>query len=196
MSYPSQYGFPTHKECANFRNGICMLSGVAVYPDGPVCPNFTAKIMTDTARTSSARQRPSLKPYASPITPPPQQTYYLPQQFIYSPPYAPYPGEASSNPLYPAYPPSPMYPWNRFGYGMTPWYAVPFPYPESGYQTSGYGYPSYYPFPFQMFPQASYEELRILEAYRGELQAEIEVLNARIRELRGQLAAWRDYRTR
>ena len=168
MSRPARYGFPTHKECTNFRSGICMLSGITVYPDGPVCPNFT----------------PKLKPYTSPITPLPQPTHYLPQRSIYSPKYAPSPWEASSNPLCPAYPPSFMYPWIQFGYGMAPWYAVPFPCTESGYQTSGYGYPSYY-FPFQMFPQSSYEELKMLEAYRRELQAEIESVNTRIRELRG-----------
>jgi hypothetical protein len=191
LSRPARYGFPTHKQCNNFRSGICLLSGISVYPDGPVCPNFTPKIMTDTTRISPAPDRPSLKTYTSPITPlpRPQPTPYLPQQFIYSPKYAPSPWEVYNNPLCLAYPPSFMYPWIQFGYGMTPWYGVPFTQTEYGYQTSGYGYPSYYSFPFQMFPQSFNEELKMLDAYRRELQAEIESVNTRIIELRGRISA-------
>ena len=38
--------YPTHKECANFRNGICMLYRIPVNPDAPACPRFTAKSVT------------------------------------------------------------------------------------------------------------------------------------------------------
>ena len=43
MSYPAKYGFPTHKACYNFRNGIRIVSGVAVHLDGPICPSFNAE---------------------------------------------------------------------------------------------------------------------------------------------------------
>jgi len=59
--------FPTHKNCANFRNGICMLSGTPVDPYGMACPNFTPKVATTPlpmARTyPKVRQpRPSYPP--------------------------------------------------------------------------------------------------------------------------------------
>jgi len=43
MGYPTRSTFPTHSDCANFRNGLCILNGVAVDPKGTVCPNFTPK---------------------------------------------------------------------------------------------------------------------------------------------------------
>ena len=36
-------GKPTHKECINFRDGICTLYGIPVDPNQPACPNFTPK---------------------------------------------------------------------------------------------------------------------------------------------------------
>lgn len=35
--------YPAHKHCANFRNGICILHGVPVNPDGPACQRFMAR---------------------------------------------------------------------------------------------------------------------------------------------------------
>jgi len=35
--------YPTHGECANFRDGRCLLLGVEVDPNGPACPNFTPR---------------------------------------------------------------------------------------------------------------------------------------------------------
>ncbi len=40
---------PTHKECVNFRGGVCALLGVPVNPNGPACPRFIAKTPTMTA---------------------------------------------------------------------------------------------------------------------------------------------------
>lgn len=45
MGYSTQPIFPTHSDCANFRNGMCMLNGVAVDSNGAACPNFTPKSM-------------------------------------------------------------------------------------------------------------------------------------------------------
>ncbi|MHA1712262.1 MAG: hypothetical protein ACTSUS_09470 [Candidatus Freyarchaeota archaeon] len=186
MSYPPQHGFPTHKECANFQRGVCLLSGITVDPNGPVCPNFTPKITPQIAKTYPAGQQPRLQQQASSSLLPQQSTYY-PQQHVYLPSYVPYSWQAYGYPFHSAYSPSYMYPQAPYGWEVTPWYA-PFPYPEYGYQAPGYGYQPYYTFPF---PQFVNEELRMLEAYRDELQAEIEAVDARIRELRGQLGAWR-----
>jgi len=38
----SAYG-ARHRDCANFSNGICLLTGVAVDPEGPACPRFMPK---------------------------------------------------------------------------------------------------------------------------------------------------------
>ena len=35
--------FPTHKDCINFRDGICMVLGVPVNPNGPACSRFTPR---------------------------------------------------------------------------------------------------------------------------------------------------------
>jgi hypothetical protein len=113
-----------------------------------------------------------------------QPNYYLPQQFSHTP----YSWEAYSYLFYPAYPPSPTYLWTTYGYGIAPWYAIPFPYPGYGYRTHGYEYQPYCIFPFSTFPRSINEELSTLEVYREELQAEIEALDARIEELRRQLS--------
>jgi len=34
---------PKHSECANFRDGICLLTGAKVDPNGAACPNFIPK---------------------------------------------------------------------------------------------------------------------------------------------------------
>jgi len=186
MSYPAQYGFPTHKECTNFRNGICVLNGAAVDPYGPVCPSFMPKTTTDAARTQRQRivQQPGMRPETSRTMTPPQPPYPF-SQFSYPPTYAPDPSEAYGHPSYPIYPPVFMYPQPPYGYRT-------FPYPGDVSQ-AGYGYPSYYPYPYPTYPQSTYEELSMLEAYREGLKAEIESVNARIRELRGRLDEWRRF---
>jgi len=35
--------YPTHKDCVNFRNGICILHRIPVNPDGPACQRFMAR---------------------------------------------------------------------------------------------------------------------------------------------------------
>ena len=47
---------PTHKECVNFRGGVCALLGIPVNPNGPACPRFTAK--TQTVTTTITYQPP------------------------------------------------------------------------------------------------------------------------------------------
>lgn len=49
MGYSTNRGFPIHRNCTNFQNGRCMLLGIEVNPDGPACPNFTPKSMTETS---------------------------------------------------------------------------------------------------------------------------------------------------
>ncbi len=58
-------GQPKHKDCANFKDGKCLLYGVTVPPDGPACPNFTPRT-------------PVAVP-ASPAAPGTPQTYPLPR---------------------------------------------------------------------------------------------------------------------
>lgn len=41
-------GFPTHKQCANFKNGFCITYGIAVNPDEIACPNFVPKTTEQT----------------------------------------------------------------------------------------------------------------------------------------------------
>ncbi|RLI05368.1 hypothetical protein DRO24_05945 [Candidatus Bathyarchaeota archaeon] len=50
--------YPTHRECANFRDGRCLLLGIEVDPNGPACPNFTPRIQTPRA---AAPPSPSLE---------------------------------------------------------------------------------------------------------------------------------------
>ena len=35
--------FPTHKDCANFMGGFCILYGLSVDPNGAACLRFKAK---------------------------------------------------------------------------------------------------------------------------------------------------------
>jgi len=62
VAYPAKYEFPVHRNCANFRDGVCTLNGVAVNPNGPACPNFTPKIMTAKPQATKA-YREALQPY-------------------------------------------------------------------------------------------------------------------------------------
>lgn len=52
--YPQrQRGLATHKECAYFNGGLCVLNSVRVSPDGPACPNFKPR---STAMTPAPRR--------------------------------------------------------------------------------------------------------------------------------------------
>ena len=48
----------THKECAHFSNGFCVMNGVTVGPDQPACPNFTPKSMMTTPQAGKAYHQP------------------------------------------------------------------------------------------------------------------------------------------
>lgn len=43
MGYISRREYEVHGNCANFKNGICTLTGTKVDPNGPACPRFTPK---------------------------------------------------------------------------------------------------------------------------------------------------------
>jgi len=106
MIHSTRHGFPTHGDCANFRSGICTISGVAVDPDGSICPNFVPKSAMTT------------RPIAT-VHPQARQTYNI---------YAP---RIQSYPLYmPRYPSPtkynlPSHAW--YGY-HTPYTVGPAPY--------------------------------------------------------------------
>lgn len=75
MVYPVEYGFHAHRNCANFRDGLCTLSGVAVDPNGPACPNFTPKIIG--AKPQAARAYPEARQLYKPYAPQTIQGYSL-----------------------------------------------------------------------------------------------------------------------
>ena len=54
MAYSAGYGYPIHRDCASFSNGFCMLSGVAVDPNGAACPRFTPTRKAKTLQTQSS----------------------------------------------------------------------------------------------------------------------------------------------
>ena len=54
MAYPAKHEFPVHRNCVNFRDGVCVLFSVAVDPSGPACPNFTPRIMTAKPQATKA----------------------------------------------------------------------------------------------------------------------------------------------
>jgi len=95
MEYSTQHGFPVHQDCANFRDGICKLNGVAVNPNGVACPNFTPKSKMATPQTVKAYPRSrqahlpqtiqSYPPQMSPPIPPPQVGYNLSPLYAYPP---------------------------------------------------------------------------------------------------------------
>lgn len=58
-----------HKNCNNFRDGLCTLYGVAVDPNGPACPSFTAKSMVPP-------QAAKAYPVAQQARQPPPFTYF------------------------------------------------------------------------------------------------------------------------
>lgn len=43
VGLPSAYPRPTHKDCANFKDGVCTLDNITVDPDGPACQRFTPR---------------------------------------------------------------------------------------------------------------------------------------------------------
>ena len=98
MECSTQPGFSAHRDCANFRNGLCTLNGVAVNPNGAACPKSTPKSLMVTpqvtraypgARQSYQPHPPQIiKSYPShmpPPTPPPQIGYGLPPPHAYPP---------------------------------------------------------------------------------------------------------------
>ena len=54
MANTKGYGYPVHRNCVNFQNGLCTFSGVAVNPYGAACPRFTPRSTTKTLRSGSA----------------------------------------------------------------------------------------------------------------------------------------------
>jgi len=46
MRRPNYATASTHKECAYFNSGICVLSNIPVNPNQIACPNFTPKHLT------------------------------------------------------------------------------------------------------------------------------------------------------
>ena len=54
MAYSTEYGPSVHRDCVNFQNGLCTLSGVAVDPNGAVCPRFTPRSTMRTLQSGSA----------------------------------------------------------------------------------------------------------------------------------------------
>ncbi len=176
--------FHTHKECAHFNNGFCTLSGAIVDPEGPACPNFTPKIEAAAPQPAPPQIQQAWRPPAHL-----QPAFYPVQQSSSPLGYVPYPW-AYGYMMHPPFFTGSWNPYEFFDYWMMPW--LNFPWPYMGYEPPIYGYgrqpyppyPLMPPSPFQAPPELLNEELAALEAYKRELQAEIEEINARIRELR------------
>ncbi len=81
MSPSEQSGFPIHRNCSNFRNGLCTLTGAAVDPNGYVCPNFTPKSLAETPQRAKAYMG-TKQPY-QPLLP--QSGHGLPIPYAYPP---------------------------------------------------------------------------------------------------------------
>lgn len=90
MIYSTRYGFPTHGDCVNFRSGICAINGVAIDPNGSICPNFIPKgtMVTQPKARVHPQARRIYNVYASriqsypqymPSYPPPTSYSLLPQ---------------------------------------------------------------------------------------------------------------------
>jgi len=184
MQYPTNFGSHTHKECANFNNGFCTLSGAIVDPNGPACPNFTPKTITTMPQpvNPQIQQTWRLPPY------PQQPALYSAQRSYLPPSYIPYPWEMYGyNTLYPPFFTYLWNPYRYFSYWIMPWFNFPWEYMGYGYPAYDYEYQPYplmFPSPFQVPPELLNEELAMLEAYKRELQAEIEEIEVRIRELK------------
>lgn len=92
--------FPTHSDCANFRNGLCILNGVAVDPKGAVCPNFTPKSMMTMPQEMTTY--PKVLRHHQFYQPPTTQGYpphYLPQTGYNLPPPCGYRTRYNSGPI-------------------------------------------------------------------------------------------------
>jgi hypothetical protein len=77
-------GFPTHQDCANFRNGLCTLNGIAVNPNGAACPKFTPRSITATPQ--AVRAHPGARRPYQPYPPQTGHSYPTPQyhhEYIY-----------------------------------------------------------------------------------------------------------------
>jgi len=95
MGYSTQSGFPTHGDCANFRDGLCTLNGVAVNSNGAACLKFTPKsaMAAPQAVTAYPGARQTSQPYPLQIiqsyplhmTLPPQIGYSSPPPYAYPP---------------------------------------------------------------------------------------------------------------
>lgn len=98
MAHSTQPGFPSHRDCANFRNGLCTLNGVAVNSNGVACPRFTPKNVMATPQVTRAYPgaRQPYQPYPPqimqsypshmlPLSPPPQIGHSLPPPYTYPP---------------------------------------------------------------------------------------------------------------
>jgi hypothetical protein len=48
---------PTHKECAHFNSGFCILYNIAVDPNQVACPNFTPKGTTSMPKPTQSYQQ-------------------------------------------------------------------------------------------------------------------------------------------
>ena len=81
MSHSKQSGFPIHRNCVNFRNGLCTLIGAAVDPEESACPNFTPKSFAETPQTAKAYTG-TRQPYQPRL---PQTGYGLPISYAYPP---------------------------------------------------------------------------------------------------------------
>jgi len=88
---------PIHRNCANFSNGICMLTGMPVDPEGAACPNFTPKPV---GVQPPARRPSGLRPPARPPIPPMAPPAYMAP---------PWPGYGLRR-----------VPWRRYGYSGYP----------------------------------------------------------------------------
>ena len=79
MSSSKQSEFPFHRDCVNFRNGLCTLIGTNVDPNGCACPNFTPKSSAETLQTAKA-YKGTTQPYQPHL---PQTEYGLPILHVY-----------------------------------------------------------------------------------------------------------------
>ena len=74
----------THKECAHFSDGFCVMNRVRVEPDQPACPNFTPKSMMTAPQMAKAYDQPGQLlqgsvPFrqSSPVAPNHPQNYHF-----------------------------------------------------------------------------------------------------------------------
>jgi len=109
----------THKECANFSNGLCALSGAVVDPDGVACPNFIPKRMMVTPQLGRRKPQTQQLRCLPPIRRLLRYSYPI-QQLHYSPRYLPNFWKKYNYRMVTYF----MYPWslyNYFAYFMIAW---------------------------------------------------------------------------